>query len=65
MSEIGLPAAWALLPARAHWLIGEHSLGGISRPSAFAVLRLMKKSKLVGCTTGKSPGLAPLRIRAT
>src|SRR5262249_24021833 len=38
------------------------SFGGISRPSALAVLRLMTKSNLVGCTTGKSLGLAPLRI---
>src|SRR5262249_60098926 len=33
------------------------SFGGISRPSALAVLRLMTKSNLVGCTTGKSLGL--------
>jgi len=30
-------------------------------PSAFAVLRLMTSSNLVGCSTGKSPGLAPLQ----
>src|SRR5262245_26490683 len=36
---------------------------GTSRPSALAVLRLMTRSNLVGRTTGKSPGLAPLRIR--
>src|SRR6516162_340839 len=41
------------------------SLSGIWRPNAFAVLRLMTNSNLVGCTTGKSPGLAPLRIRPT
>src|SRR5215475_8025050 len=38
---------------------------GTSSPSALAVLRLMTRSNLVGCTTGKSPGLAPLRIRST
>src|SRR5262249_40370900 len=38
------------------------SVGGTSRPSALAVLRLMASSNLVGCITGKSPGLAPLRI---
>src|SRR5262249_36828825 len=36
---------------------------GTSSPSALAVLRLMTRSNLVGRTTGKSPGLAPLRIR--
>src|SRR5213593_4530376 len=35
---------------------------GIVRPSALAVLRLMISSKLVGCATASSPGLAPLRI---
>src|SRR5262245_12111170 len=38
------------------------SVGGMSRPSALAVLKLMTNSNLVGCTTGKSAGLAPLRI---
>src|SRR6266699_700533 len=41
------------------------SLGGISRPSALAVLRLIRNSNLVGCSTGNSPGLPPLRIRPT
>ena len=36
---------------------------GIVRPSAFAVLRLMTSSNIVGRTTGKSAGLSPLRIR--
>src|SRR5499425_2724645 len=39
--------------------------GGISRPSAFAVLRLMTSSYLVGACTGKSPGFSPLRMRST
>ena len=39
------------------------SLSGTVRPSALAVLRLMTSSNLVGCTTGSSPGLAPLRMR--
>src|SRR5262249_27862529 len=38
-------------------------LSGISRRRAFAVLRLITSSNLVGCTTGKSAGLSPLRIR--
>ena len=36
--------------------------GGTVRPSALAVLRLMASSKVVGCWTGRSAGLAPLRI---
>ena len=39
--------------------------GGIVRPSALAVLRLMTSSNLVGCSTGRSAGLAPLRILST
>jgi hypothetical protein len=39
------------------------SVGGISRPSILAVLRLIANSNLVDCMTGRSPGLSPLRIR--
>jgi hypothetical protein len=39
------------------------SEGGTSIPSAFAVLRLKTNSNFVGCNTGRSPGLSPLRIR--
>src|SRR6266536_3072931 len=38
---------------------------GIVRPSALAVLRLITSSNLVGCSTGRSPGFAPLRILST
>src|SRR6185312_4094523 len=41
------------------------SVGGISRPSAFAVLRLITSSYLVGACTGKSAGFSPLRMRST
>lgn len=34
--------------------------GGIFRPIAFAVFRLMISSNRVGCSTGRSAGLAPL-----
>jgi hypothetical protein len=37
----------------------------IVRPSAFAVLRLMASSNLLGCSTGRSEGFAPLRTLAT
>jgi hypothetical protein len=39
------------------------SEGGTVRPSARAVGMLMTKSNLVDCTTGRSAGLAPLRMR--
>jgi hypothetical protein len=37
--------------------------GGTVRFSAFAVLRLITNSNLVGCTTGRSAGFSPLRMR--
>ena len=43
----------------------ESSDGGMVRPSAFAVLRLITSSNLVGCSTGRSAGFVPLRIRST
>jgi hypothetical protein len=39
------------------------SVGGTVRPSAFAVLRLMTRSILTACCTGKSAGFSPLRMR--
>ena len=41
------------------------SIGGISRPSAWAVVRLRTRSNLVGCSTGMSAGFAPRRILST
>ncbi len=41
------------------------SVGGTVRPSALAVLRLITSLNLVGCSTGKSAGLAPFRILST
>src|SRR5262245_26628101 len=40
-------------------------VAGTSRPSALAALRLSTNSNLVGCCTGRSAGLAPLRMRST
>ena len=37
----------------------------LRRPSAFAVLRLVTNSNVVGCSTGRSSGSAPLRISST
>jgi hypothetical protein len=44
------------------WSARARSGSGIVRPSAFAVFRLMTSSNFVGCWTGRSAGLAPLRI---
>src|SRR5262249_59760215 len=38
---------------------------GIDTPIALAIFRLSANSKLVGCSTGRSDGFAPLRIFAT
>src|SRR5262249_2470295 len=38
-------------------------LSGTVRPRALAVWRLMTNTNLLACTTGKSAGLAPLRMR--
>jgi hypothetical protein len=51
------PMNWRRLPARAS------SVGGISSPSIRAVPALMTNSNLLACTTGRSAGLAPLRMR--
>src|SRR6516165_2009899 len=42
----------------------ESRLSEILTSSALAVLRLITVSNLVGCSTGRSAGFAPLRIRA-
>jgi MFS family permease len=39
--------------------------GGMVRPSAFAVFRLMTSSNVVGCSTGSSAGRAPCKMRST
>lgn len=66
-----LNALMGVLPSRG---VGDHSItlsarfnrdAGIVRPSAFAVLTLITNWNFVGCSTGKSPGFAPLRILST
>src|SRR5215204_5002339 len=39
--------------------------GGMVRPKPVAVLKLTTSSNFVGCSTGKSAGLAPFRILST
>src|SRR5215471_14882435 len=41
------------------------SVGGTSRPSSLAVLRLITNLYLVGAWTGRSAGFSPLRMRST
>jgi hypothetical protein len=41
------------------------TVGGTSRPSVLAVLRLMTSSNLVGCSIGRSDGGLPLMMRST
>ena len=41
------------------------SVGGTSRPSTLAVVRLITSSNLVGNSIGRSPALAPFRILST
>src|SRR5262249_32931919 len=56
----------AALDPRAHSMTSSaraSSLSGIWRPSDLAVVVLMISWNLVGCSTGRSAGLAPLRIR--
>ena len=43
----------------------KSSVGSRGRPMAWAVLRLMTSSNFVGCSTGRSVGLAPFRILST
>ena len=47
-------------------MIAAHGFdGGTVRPSILAVWALMTCSNLLDCTTGKSAGFAPLRVRST
>ena len=41
------------------------TIGGIVKPSALAVFKLIISSNFVGCSTGRSAGLAPFRILST
>jgi len=43
----------------------KRSIGGSVRPRACAVLRLITNSNFLGCSTGRSAGVAPLRSLST
>jgi hypothetical protein len=54
--------------ALSYWMISSARAstdGGIVSPNIFAVFMLMTSSNFVGCSTGRSAGLAPLRILST
>src|SRR5262249_48838294 len=56
------------LAARAHSIASSarsRSASGTFKPSTLAVVRLMTKSNLVGCSTGMSAGFAPRKILST
>jgi hypothetical protein len=42
-----------------------NTLGGIVRLICLAAFKLITNSNLVGCSTGRSAGLAPFRILST
>lgn len=57
-----------LVSLTSHWMISSaraSSDAEIVKPKALAALRLMIKSNLVGCSTGRSAGLAPFKILST
>ena len=54
--------------SRTYWITSvacNSTCGGMVRPSAWAVRRLMMKSNVVGCSIGRSAGVLPLRMRST
>ena len=57
---------WANSGSRPSYSITSSAMditpGGMVRPSALAVVRLMTRSNLFACSTGSSAGLAPLRM---
>src|SRR5262249_18439386 len=62
------PEELAALVEHGYWMISSARSStdcGIVRPSAFAVLRLITSSNFVGRSTGRSAGLAPLKILST
>src|SRR5262249_1686273 len=60
-----LPFSFLLLPYLITLSARYSTDWGIIRPICFAILRLMMNSNFVGCSTGKSAGLAPFRILST
>ena len=70
--DLSLRSIYSRLPPRASCLFylitlsaRASTFGGIVRPICLAAFRLMMNSNFVGCSTGRSAGLAPLRILST
>jgi hypothetical protein len=59
------PNASPLTPYRITLSARASTFGGIVSPICFAAFRLMTNSNFVGCSTGRSAGLAPFRILST
>src|SRR5262245_64389165 len=57
-----LPATLGVAAQRITSVAWKRSVGGIVRPRAFAVLRLITSSNVIACSTGISAGLAPFSI---
>ena len=62
---LGTPGQEGATTYRITWSALMRTDWGMVRPSALAVFMLMTNSKRVGCSTGRSAGLAPLRILST
>ena len=55
-------------PAPAYWMTSsawKRTDGGMVRPRAWAVLRLMTNLNFMGCSTGRSAAFVPLRSLST
>ena len=60
--------SWPRWSSMGYWITSFarcSSISGTISLSAFAAFRLMTRSNVVGCSTGRSPGRAPLRILST
>src|SRR5256885_1790459 len=78
-TEAQISLKWGRNADRAHIAVGasvvaaqritssawKSSVGGIVRPRALAVFRLITNSNFIGCSTGRLAGLAPFRILST
>jgi hypothetical protein len=64
-SEADLILTWIQQAYRITSVAWKRSVGGMVRPSTRAVLRLMTSSNVMGCSTGRSAALVPLRILST
>ena len=66
--SFGVAATPPLIAIGPYWItcvVCPRTDCGIVRPRARAVVRLTTKSNFVGCSIGRSPGLAPFRILST